>query len=129
MIRRPPRSTRTDTLFPYTTLFRSIGGDQRAVEGGEGVEHVLPRDAVAVGPREGGQVAAVGAQLAEHLGPARVHQPRVLDVGVDLIGQPAIGAAPAEPEAEHAVEAGRRIHFAGAALRAARRRPAAASPG
>src|SRR3546814_1812368 len=28
MIRRPPRSTRTDTLFPYTTLFRSapVGG-------------------------------------------------------------------------------------------------------
>src|SRR3546814_2640427 len=25
MIRRPPRSTRTDTLFPYTTLFRSTG--------------------------------------------------------------------------------------------------------
>src|SRR3546814_2087458 len=24
MIRRPPRSTRTDTLFPYTTLFRSL---------------------------------------------------------------------------------------------------------
>src|SRR3546814_2571814 len=27
MIRRPPRSTRTDTLFPYTTLFRSNGGE------------------------------------------------------------------------------------------------------
>src|SRR3546814_12024618 len=27
MIRRPPRSTRTDTLFPYTTLFRSAVGD------------------------------------------------------------------------------------------------------
>src|SRR3546814_17779677 len=26
MIRRPPRSTRTDTLFPYTTLFRSVRG-------------------------------------------------------------------------------------------------------
>src|SRR3546814_16604780 len=26
MIRRPPRSTRTDTLFPYTTLFRSVHG-------------------------------------------------------------------------------------------------------
>src|SRR3546814_15744227 len=26
MIRRPPRSTRTDTLFPYTTLFRSCFG-------------------------------------------------------------------------------------------------------
>src|SRR3546814_1973671 len=34
MIRRPPRSTRTDTLFPYTTLFRSPG-----VGGGGG----LPR--------------------------------------------------------------------------------------
>src|SRR3546814_2946426 len=31
MIRRPPRSTRTDTLFPYTTLFRS------AVSGGVGM--------------------------------------------------------------------------------------------
>src|SRR3546814_8967310 len=29
MIRRPPRSTRTDTLFPYTTLFRSCGGRTR----------------------------------------------------------------------------------------------------
>src|SRR3546814_8989173 len=27
MIRRPPRSTRTDTLFPYTTLFRSLGSN------------------------------------------------------------------------------------------------------
>src|SRR3546814_8611070 len=26
MIRRPPRSTRTDTLFPYATLFRSLAG-------------------------------------------------------------------------------------------------------
>src|SRR3546814_4942483 len=34
MIRRPPRSTRTDTLFPYTTLFRSTGGRPGcAVEG------------------------------------------------------------------------------------------------
>src|SRR3546814_2148712 len=29
MIRRPPRSTRTDTLFPYTTLFRSLGAPRR----------------------------------------------------------------------------------------------------
>src|SRR3546814_10500527 len=34
MIRRPPRSTRTDTLFPYTTLFRSQD---------VGTEHVLDR--------------------------------------------------------------------------------------
>src|SRR3546814_4950315 len=31
MIRRPPRSTRTDTLFPYTTRFRSYGPALRAV--------------------------------------------------------------------------------------------------
>src|SRR3546814_7469277 len=49
MIRRPPRSTRTDTLFPYTTLFRSgFRGlwpeiDQRPPHrpaGQHGVEHV-----------------------------------------------------------------------------------------
>src|SRR3546814_8653527 len=40
MIRRPPRSTRTDTLFPYTTLFRSeerfgllVPGNQRKIVG------------------------------------------------------------------------------------------------
>src|SRR3546814_3341390 len=32
MIRRPPRSTRTDTLFPYTTLFRSRSGHTPAVD-------------------------------------------------------------------------------------------------
>src|SRR3546814_18469583 len=36
MIRRPPRSTRTDTLFPYTTLFRSEIVDQIGV--GENIE-------------------------------------------------------------------------------------------
>src|SRR3546814_19427401 len=35
MIRRPPRSTRTDTLFPYTTLFRSHGSKPSCT-------HVLP---------------------------------------------------------------------------------------
>src|SRR3546814_20715842 len=33
MIRRPPRSTRTDTLFPYTTLFRSIRSVHEALAG------------------------------------------------------------------------------------------------
>src|SRR3546814_17880432 len=32
MIRRPPRSTRTDTLFPYTTLFRSRGKTSRDLQ-------------------------------------------------------------------------------------------------
>src|SRR6056297_2742166 len=34
MIRRPPRSTRTDTLFPYTTLFRSLAA----------ADAIVPRD-------------------------------------------------------------------------------------
>src|SRR3546814_8240394 len=36
MIRRPPRSTRTDTLFPYTTLFRSIAKVMRLLWEGFG---------------------------------------------------------------------------------------------
>src|SRR3546814_12269422 len=51
MIRRPPRSTRTDTLFPYTTLFRSdrdflaLVDDQRRLEGHDD----LARDLVRIG--------------------------------------------------------------------------------
>src|SRR3546814_14060069 len=41
MIRRPPRSTRTDTLFPYTTLFRSLVGIQVRVLELLGSKHVL----------------------------------------------------------------------------------------
>src|SRR3546814_20868248 len=36
MIRRPPRSTRTDTLFPYTTLFRSCPLLRPQIDDGEG---------------------------------------------------------------------------------------------
>src|SRR3546814_4222615 len=39
MIRRPPRSTRTDTLFPYTTLFRS----QQGVEPEQREQPPMPR--------------------------------------------------------------------------------------
>src|SRR3546814_2626429 len=37
MIRRPPRSTRTDTLFPYTTLFRSLYGCPTTVNNVESI--------------------------------------------------------------------------------------------
>src|SRR3546814_14322913 len=40
MIRLPPRSTRTDTLFPYTSLFRSIC-NEAAVAFGERVAHAM----------------------------------------------------------------------------------------
>src|SRR3546814_3307697 len=55
MIRRPPRSTRTDTLFPYTTLFRSRGtlGSGLTVTGTIGYNQ---RDIAIVQPRASGFV-------------------------------------------------------------------------
>src|SRR3546814_1220183 len=57
MIRRPPRSTRTDTLFPYTTLFRSVG-----------IEHVgrivLDLDHRARRRRPGGDLCVEGKAAA-----------------------------------------------------------------
>src|SRR3546814_16215921 len=44
MIRRPPRSTRTDTLFPYTTLFRSLGDRIVVMEHGRVAQVGKPRD-------------------------------------------------------------------------------------
>src|SRR3546814_10947693 len=45
MTRRPPRSTRTDTLFPYPTLFRSPGDEVAAAAVGH-VQHVVAAEAV-----------------------------------------------------------------------------------
>src|SRR3546814_155492 len=44
MIRRPPRSTRTDTLFPYTTLFRSFVECLRQFRKAEGFRHDRTKD-------------------------------------------------------------------------------------
>src|SRR3546814_651452 len=58
MIRRPPRSTRTDTLFPYTTLFRSILGKAARAKGLIGAEEAA--EALGEGG-EGGDGASAGA--------------------------------------------------------------------
>src|SRR3546814_20917653 len=55
MIRRPPRSTRTDTLFPYTTLFRSDGRVGVLLGALDGIQPIAvglgaQRRLVAVGP-------------------------------------------------------------------------------
>src|SRR3546814_3421192 len=59
MIRRPPRSTRTDTLFPYPTLFRSL---QQAEQGRRKAEATLVSERAAVERR-----AARIADLEESL--------------------------------------------------------------
>src|SRR3546814_12570415 len=62
MIRRPPRSTRTDTLFPYTTLFRS---------------RLRPRGGVAVDPFGGIHDLTAERDLlgGQHVGNAQHHAP------------------------------------------------------
>src|SRR3546814_18368138 len=46
MIRRPPRSTRTDTLFPYTTLFRSFKAEFSATDARSSPELHRPNGAI-----------------------------------------------------------------------------------
>src|SRR3546814_17455074 len=76
MIRRPPRSTRTDTLFPYTTLFRSPPPSQAKSGGGLGAfSHFLIQH---FGKQKGklDRLAGVEARVA---------------VRVIAVGQPVVG--------------------------------------
>src|SRR3546814_14557919 len=75
MIRRPPRSTRTDTLFPYTTLFRSgmAGGlEPQLARGGAieqpGFEHAVSDDH---GRRDGQSLPIIGTR-AQAAGAVRI---------------------------------------------------------
>src|SRR3546814_13225018 len=72
MIRRPPRSTRTDTLFPYTTLFRSAldgfskrGNDIKAKAEELGVHSPEGRRAITQRTRDPKMDAGDRAELAE----------------------------------------------------------------
>src|SRR3546814_5158100 len=79
MIRRPPRSTRTDTLFPYTTLFRSVrqrlaqdladGFLRRQIVGG----HVKHLHVAAAQARHARQREAVHAFRHDEIGRSEEH--------------------------------------------------------
>src|SRR3546814_20515496 len=60
MIRRPPRSTRTDTLFPYTTLFRSEGAEENKA----GLSALMWNSLVAAGFTLLTQMKLAGAEVA-----------------------------------------------------------------
>src|SRR3546814_5214606 len=88
MIRRPPRSTRTDTLFPYTTLFRSLqirdpgvgaGADEGDVDGNS--LQRKPGLQAHVAERRRRQVAASGVGEARGIGDALVDPGDVLGAG------------------------------------------------
>src|SRR3546814_9089462 len=78
MIRRPPRSTRTDTLFPYTTRFRSLGCD----EGDEHVGRVGP-GASGLGvvvPHRVDDCRLAGFRIPDHVGGC---EGRLVEEGLD----------------------------------------------
>src|SRR3546814_17472219 len=92
MIRRPPRSTRTDTFFPYTTLFRSF---VRGMDGAAAHAHRVDDgdaaggDIVAVADAAGGApadlLAQIGAAAADQL-------EQFLGLGIDRLGRTAEAA-------------------------------------
>src|SRR3546814_7190250 len=64
MIRRPPRSTRTDTLFPYTTLFRSdINTDRARKLADETRAMIVPADEIMAAEADVFSPCALGAVL------------------------------------------------------------------
>src|SRR3546814_11189726 len=88
MIRRPPRSTRTDTLFPYTTLFRSLRSLLLALT-------LLGTGCAA--PDDNAEATLLDSHVA-------FVRPRVeVPAGPPLAppGEPSIAAPPAPPPAEH----------------------------
>src|SRR3546814_2558308 len=67
MIRRPPRSTRTDTLFPYTTLFRSDGQSRDVARGPQdGRSRSVRRRARCRGPARGRNRREMPGRSEEH---------------------------------------------------------------
>src|SRR3546814_19305564 len=87
MIRRPPRSTRTDTLFPYTTLFRSRGaapGERSEVRGCNGGPCSIPSKGESGLAARLGKAGAIACRVtvAAHGGP--------LQMPGTVIGKPTI---------------------------------------
>src|SRR3546814_16169687 len=93
MTRRPPRSTRTDTLFPYTTLFRSAGLDDlsedlqardEAVAGGGVIrQDDVPRLLVAA-------IVAVAAHRLQHMAVAEPGAQQVQALGRETALEPEV---------------------------------------
>src|SRR3546814_5349120 len=65
MIRRPPRSTRTDTLFPYPPRFRSRDPGEHCPRCDRGDDHVGRAPAERLGDLEGERLGALGVERAQ----------------------------------------------------------------
>src|SRR3546814_10142727 len=97
MIRRPPRSTRTDTLFPYTTLFRSLGAVRPGQRPGRLRQlrrtHVVGRRVAEVAHQGDGSGGVGHLALVRRLRP---HQPGEIARGFLVAGEGIAAEAPAE---------------------------------
>src|SRR3546814_4987425 len=108
MLRRPPRSKRTDTLFPYTTLFRSEEPSVYRAPHDEGHRSAVPQAAqehreeeVAIGAAHAVAVAAQRDVEVVAQPPRERHVPAAPEVlerqrpvgGVEVLGEPEIGRA------------------------------------
>src|SRR3546814_1164606 len=105
MIRRPPRSSRTDTLFPYTTLFRSFRRADEAVA----VEAAQPRELGLLQAGDGAEQADLFGMLelgleADHV-PQRAE--RIVLTELDNGPGPAAGARIVESDTLHRANAQR----------------------
>src|SRR3546814_12359399 len=85
MIRRPPRSTRTDTLFPYTTLFRSMSKVIRDSAGAllTVINDILDFSKIEAGKLDIETIPFVLGELDERVG--ELLAPRADDRGIELV--------------------------------------------
>src|SRR3546814_5694204 len=67
MIRRPPRSTRTDTLFPYTTLFRSPGDEITSFNGSRIIMAADVRQHIMIQPNKAVEIEILRGNAARKL--------------------------------------------------------------
>src|SRR3546814_14726057 len=84
MIRRPPRSTRTDTLFPYTTLFRSV---EQIVEAGRDAGQRIFESLIGHARFAHDQIPAVIGPEAHDLGGRRTNAERTVITAIDDAGR------------------------------------------
>src|SRR3546814_21149891 len=91
MILRPPRSTRTDTLFPYTTLFRSLGGVT-------GDERNMPNDPMLVRQLDKRVVERLGQEFAEQTVRLQLDRITTVEAGSHYLRIAASGIADFGPE-------------------------------
>src|SRR3546814_9659984 len=97
MIRRPPRSTRTDTLFPYTTLFRSqvpaLLDEGRTVYDSLGITLYLADRHEGIWPNDPDARAWAQCAVAEmHSGFSALRNDCTMNVGVRVTPKPPSGA-------------------------------------